>query len=42
MNPLGFLVIALGLFFLVIAYRGKEDNLIATVLGHQYGKSTLT
>lgn len=41
MNPLGLLVAGLGLFLLVVAYKGKQDNLIATVHGKAYGKSTL-
>lgn len=42
MNPVGLLVASLGLFLLVIAYKGKQDNLIATTTGKRYGKSSLT
>ena len=41
MNPVGLIVAIGGLFLLIVAYKGKQDNLIATVMGKRYGKSSL-
>lgn len=41
MNPLGVVLLIVSLTLIVSAFRGKQDNLIAAVLGKQYGKSDL-
>jgi hypothetical protein len=40
-NPEALVIVALGLFLMVIGFKGKTDNLIAAVKGAPYGKSTL-
>jgi hypothetical protein len=41
-NPEALVIIALGLFLLVLGFKGKTDNIIAAVKGTPYGKSTLS
>lgn len=42
MSGLALLMIAIGLFIVVIAFKGKQDNLIAAATGKAYKGSTLT
>ncbi len=40
-NPESLVVVALGLFMVVLGFKGKTDNVIAAVKGQPYGSSTL-
>jgi hypothetical protein len=40
-NPESLVVVALGLFMVVLGFKGKTDNVIAAVKGQPYGNSTL-
>jgi len=41
MNPVGGVILLLGLLLAVAGFKDKQDNLIAAVTGKQYGRSTL-
>ena len=41
MNPVALLLAAIGLFLLVVGFKGKQDTLITAVTGKPYGSSTL-
>ena len=41
-NPESLVIVALGLFMVVLGFKGKTDNVIAAVKGAPYGKSTLS
>jgi hypothetical protein len=40
-NPEALVIVALGLFLMVLGFKGKTDNLIAAIKGTPYGSSTL-
>jgi hypothetical protein len=40
-NPEALIVVALGVFLMVLGFKGKTDNLIAAVKGKPYAGSTL-
>ena len=40
-NPESLIIVALGLFLMVLGFKGKSDNLIAAVKGQAYGNSSL-
>ena len=40
-NPEALVIVALGLFLMILGFKGKADNLIAATKGQQYGSSTL-
>lgn len=42
MNPIALLMLAVGLLMLIVAFKGKQDNLITAVTGKSYGSSTLS
>ena len=39
MNPWAFLLLVLTLIIIVAAVKGKQDNLVAAMLGRKYGSS---
>ena len=41
-NPEALVIIALGIFMMVLGFKGKTDNIIAAVKGTAYGESTLS
>lgn len=41
MNPWAAFVIVIALAIIIVGVKGKEDNLIAAIIGKQYGSSTL-
>jgi hypothetical protein len=40
-NPEALVIVALGLFMMVLGFKGKTDNMIAAVKGKPYGQSSL-
>jgi hypothetical protein len=40
-NPESLIIVALGVFLMVLGFKGKTDNLIAAVKGQPYGASSL-
>jgi hypothetical protein len=40
-NPEALVIVALGIFMVVLGFKGKTDNVIAAVKGQAYGGSTL-
>jgi hypothetical protein len=40
-NPEALIVVALGLFMVILGFKGKTDNVIAAAKGTPYGSSTL-
>jgi hypothetical protein len=40
-NPEALIIIGLGLFMIVLGFKGKTDNAIAAIKGQAYGGSTL-
>jgi hypothetical protein len=40
-NPEALVIVALGLFMVILGFKGKTDNVIAAVKGSSYGSSTL-
>jgi hypothetical protein len=41
MNPVAVLLLLVAVLFIIVGFKGKQDNLIATVKGSPYGNSTL-
>lgn len=41
MNPVAVVILLVAIVFIVIGFKGKQDNLIAAITGKQYGKSGL-
>lgn len=41
MNPIAVALLLIGALFIIVGFKGKQDNLIATATGKPYGSSTL-
>ena len=41
MNPIGVIFIILAVACFIMVYKGTGDNVIAAIIGHQYGNSAL-
>ena len=42
MNPYALIVLIAGILLIVMGWKGSQDNVVAAVLGHPYGNSTLS
>lgn len=42
MNPVGVVLLMIGIALIVIGFRGKQDNAISALMGKKYGKTNLT
>ena len=41
MNPGALVILFIALVLIVVAWKGTQDNVIAAVIGRQYGNSTI-
>lgn len=41
MNPVAVVMLIIAVVFIIVGFKGKQDNLIAAITNKQYGSSTL-
>ena len=42
MNPVAVVLILIGAVFIIVGYKGKQDNLISAITNKHYGTGTLS
>jgi hypothetical protein len=41
MNPWALLLLLVAVVLVIVAWRGSQDNVVAAIIGRQYGNSTV-